>query len=314
MKHHILLISIICVIVAGCASGPSFTSGECSPEDMVKLLHPEANVFFVVNVGEMKKNDYITRLFFTAMKEIKELNAFLNECDIDLEEDVYFLSVGLIDFIPGAKNNEGSVIINLRYDRKLLADWLKRDGFTENENTPSHIAVYTKQSGDGLDCYAFLSDSLVFMGSESVLAVLLDPEKEEKAESLLSIAQTVEMNAAGFGGITTFGDFLNASDEDNAALVMTLFSGVASVAFSVDVGDDDLLVQCLLLVADEDQKATIFTIMNLSKSQASSGADNPALAGIMKSMKVTKEEKGVMLEMSLPLSMLGDVISSFATE
>jgi len=314
MKRNIRisLAILIAVGLVSCVEQGGLKAGSATGKSMLQLIPADSRGVLMIDIHRALTTDTVEK----ALKDEKmkqKYDDFVKMAGLDPMKDVYFLAVGLAGS-PAGHEQEGALILNLRYNKDQLLAKLKEAEKNIQEETYNGLTIYrvldAKRTGVP-PAGAFLDDSNIVLGNDKTVRAVIDVHRK-KADSVLKnvemgkVFKAVNMSAVGWGAFTVPPDKIKKAAEQNPMLKP--LEGVMGLAMSFDYANRNLISEIQSLGGTKEQnKQLADTLSGFKAMGAAYAAKDPVLMDLLSTLEISSGPDYVKIYSSIPSELLEKV-------
>ncbi len=305
----IVLTVLAAVLFAACGGDKGLRAGSATVESLTKLLPETTQAVMVIDVGRAMATTAVAKSLENE-RDRGSYEELVKTVGIDPMKDVFFVVMGLTGRMD-AKNQDGAVLVNLRYEKDALLELLKGNVVELAEEDHSGITLY-KGRPDGWSprtvCGAFLDVSNILVGTEAAVKAVVDVYQKRagsmaRNEELGRALKTVNKSAIAWGGLIVPADSAGKAAEENP--MFKVMEGVTALTMSFDYKNRNLLVDMRTMGGSKEQNANLASTLNgLKGLGAMMAGQEPALGEALAGIEITSGADYVRLYASLPEELL----------
>jgi hypothetical protein len=312
MKRNVR-IGLAILIAAGlvsCVEQGGLKAGTATGKAMLQLIPVNAHGVIIIDVHRALTTDQVAK----ALKDEKmkqKYDEFVKTAGIDPMKDVYFLAVGLSG-PPTGEEQEGAILLNLRYNKDQLLAKLKEEEKSLREETYSGVTIYKgtdpAKPGKKEMSGAFLDDSNIVLGNDQTVRAAIDLY-QKKADSVLKNAEigkvlkAVNTSAVVWGAFAIPPEMIKKAVEQNPMLKP--LEGVTGLGMSFDYVNQTLIAEIQSLGGTKEQNKQLADTLNGFKAMGAAYASKePVLMDLLNTLEITSGADHVKLYASIPSALL----------
>lgn len=306
---RIVSLSVILLLLgfsfSACGKKGGTAAGSATAESMLNLLPKETRGVIIVDLHRIMATEAAAKALKDE-KNAEKYQKFIQESGIDPQKDVYFLVVGLSGALS-AMDQEGAVVVNLRYNKDILLAKLKEKSEGLTEEAYSGVTIYKNlepeekgRTGVG----AFLDESNIVIGSESGVKGVIDCY-QKKAESVLKneelgkIMKGVNRSAMVWSAFAIPPEAMKEAAEKNP--MMGSLAGITAVSLTFDYNNKTYQAELKAMGASEEQNKQMADLLTGLKSLGGAAASqDPAVGELMNKITISSAADNVKISASLP--------------
>lgn len=317
-KIQIALAILVALALVSCAEQGGLKAGTATAKSMLRLIPAEARVVFMFDVHRAIATDSAQNALKNEQAKQK-YDEFVKASGIDPMKDVYFLALALHG-LPTGKDQDGSMILNLRYNKDDLLARLKGAAKDVQEETYNGVTIYKnfghQESGKGPEG-AFLDDSNIVIGSPNGVRTIIDVFQKKKdsvvkSAEMKGLFKAVNTSAVVWGAAAVPKDLIKQAAEKNPMLKD--LAGLTGVTMSFDYANKTLTVEIQGLGGTKEQNKTLAERLNALKSMGALVAAKLPLQGeLLKTIEISSGNDHVKIYASIPSELL-DKVQKMARE
>lgn len=321
MKNH-LRIGLVILIAAGlvsCAEQGGLKAGTATGKSMLKLIPANARMVIMVDIHRSLTADAVTKaLQDEKMKQ--KYDGFVKMAGIDPMKDIYFLAAGLSGK-PAGNEQEGAIILNLRYNKEQLLARLKAAVNNLEEKTYNGLTIYKRvdaaKPGKIAPAGAFLDDSNIVLGNDKTVRAVIDvyqkkADSVDKSPEMKKLFKAVNMSANVWAVIAIPQEMVKLAAEKNPMLKDLV--GLTGLTISFDYAIGNLVAEIQGLGGTKDQnKALADKLTGLKGMGSLVAAKQPLLGDVLNRVEISSGADNVKVYASLPQELL-DKVQKMAQE
>lgn len=324
----IAFVIFIALGLVSCAEQGGLKAGTATGRSMLKIIPADSKVVLMLDVHRAMSTDSAQSALKDAQARQK-YDEFVKMAGIDPMKDVYFLAVAMTGTV-GAKDSQGAVVVNLKYDREKMLAKFKELAKELREEPYNGLTIYKgpgQPTAEGLaPAGAFLDDSNIVLGQDKAVRAVIDVY-QKKADSVAKNPEmkkyfkAVNTNAVFWGVAAVPQEMIKAQADKNPMLKDLV--GLTGLTMSFDYANRMLTAEIQALGGTKEQNKSLAEKLSalkgmgammtgqqpvlgevLGKVEISSGADNVKIyAGIPselleKAQKVAQEKVGQMIQVN----------------
>ena len=310
---------LLALSLVACAQQGSLKAGSATGKSMLQLIPASSRAILMVDVHRSLTSEAFQKALADP-KAKQKYDEFVKMAGIDPAKDVYLMAMAM----SGAQANnsrQGAAVINLRYDKATLLAKLKEKAPGLKEENYNGVTVYKgpgKPTAEGLaPCGAFLDDSNIVIGQESVVRAVIDVY-QKKADAVVKSAEMKPLlkavnTGANFWAVAAIPqDMVKAAAEKNPMLKNLV--GLTGLTLSFDYAASSLVLEVQGLGGTKDQnKALADMLTGLKGMGALAAAKQPLLGDVLNKVEISSGPDNVKIYASVPQELL-DKIQKMAEE
>lgn len=320
MKKITALVSCaVMVIFCFCACGKKTgapMAGSATTESLLNLIPKDSNVVVVVDLHKVMSTEVAGKAVQDEKNQPK-YQEFVNVTGIDPKKDVYLMAMGFIGG-PGKTRTEqeGAVIINLRYDKdKLLAKFKeKAKDFKEEEYNGVTIYNSAEAPGKQMASGAFLDASNIVVGSASGVRTVIDIY-QKKAEGvtknpvMAGVIKSAKTDAMFWTAVSLPPEAMKQASSQNP--MMKSVENLKALTIFFDYKNKSLLAEIKAAGGTEsDNKALADTLTGLKGMGAMAGAKDPSVGELVNKIEITSGSDHVTISANFPEELIEKIRQS----
>jgi len=312
MKRNVR-IGLAILVAAGlisCVEKGGLKAGTATGKSMLQLLPANSHGVFIIDVHRALATDQVAQ----ALKDEKvkqKYDEFVKASGLDPMKDVYLLAVGLAGPMMG-QEQEGAILLNLRYNKEQLLGKVKEGVKNLLEETYSGVTIYKGSEpgkpGKKQMAGAFLDDSNIVFGNDKTVRAAIDLY-QKKADSVLKNAEmgkvikAVNTSAVFWGAFTVPPDVIKKAVEQNPMLKP--LEGVTGLGMSFDYANQNVIAEIQSLGGTKDQNKQLADTLNGFKAMGAAYASKePILMDLLNTLEITSAADHVKIYASIPSALL----------
>lgn len=326
-KTGIIILSVLtAVFLTACAGERGIKAGSATGEALAHLLPATTQGLVVIDVGRAAATT-------AAAKSLEDEQArqtyegFIEAVGIDPMKDIFFVVMGLTGAID-AEDQDGAVIVNLRYEKEPILGLIKENAEEFMEESYLGMTLYKARADGRTDrvmAGAFLDDSNILVGTETAVKAVIDVHQKKadslaRNEALMRTLKTVNKSAIAWGAFSVPPGLIDTAIEENPML--KALEGITALTMSFDYKNRNLLVDMRTMGGTKEQNANLASTLNgLKGLGAMMAAQEPALGEALAGIEITSGADYVRIYATLPEQVmqtlqkqaqtsLGDIIPS----
>jgi hypothetical protein len=312
MKNHmkIGLAILIAISLVSCADQGSLKAGAATGKSMLKLIPASARMVFMVDVHRSLTADAVAKaLQDEKMKQ--KYDDFVKMAGLDPMKDIYFLAAGLAGMQAG-KEQEGAIILNLRYNKEQLLAKLKEAVKGLQEETYNGLTLYkgidAAKPGKMAPAGAFLDDSNIVLGNDKTVRAVVDVYQKkadslDKSPEMKKLLKSVNTSANVWAAIAIPEGMLKQAAEKNPMLKDLV--GVTGLTLSLDYANKTLTTEIQSLGGTKEQNKTLAERLSAFKSMgALATAKLPLQGELLNSIEISSGADHVKIYTSISAELL----------
>lgn len=306
-------IGLAILITAGlvsCVEQGGLKAGSATGKSMLQLIPANSHGVLVIDIHRALATDQAAK----ALKDEKlkqKYDEFVKASGIDPMKDVYLLAVGLAGPMMG-QDQEGVILLNLRYNKEQLLGKLKEGVKNLLEETYNGVTIYkgaeAGKPGKKEMAGAFLDDSNIVFGNDKTVRAAIDLY-QKKADSVLKNAEmgkvikAVNTSAVFWGAFTVPPDVIKKAVEQNPMLKP--LEGVTGLGMSTDYANQNIIAEIQSLGGTKDQNKQLADTLNGFKAMGAAYASKePILMDLLNTLEITSGADHVKVYASIPSALL----------
>ena len=305
----IVLTVLVTVFIAACGGDKGLKAGSATGESLMKLLPEATRGVMVIDVARAVATTGTAK----ALEDEKARTAyeeFVKAVGIDPMKDVFYVVMGVTG-PADAKEPDGAVLVNLRYEREPLLELVKGNVVEFAEEDYSGVALYKGRADDRtgrMACGAFLDDSNILVGTESAVKGVIDVYRKKAASMAGSVdlgraLKGVNKSAIAWGAMIVPPDLAGKAAEENP--MFKVMEGITALTMSFDYRNRNLLIDMRTMGGTKDQNANLASTINgLKGLGAMMAGQEPALGEALAGIEITSGADYVRLYATLPEELL----------
>lgn len=300
------LFILLAISFVSCAKQTAPKAGEASGESMLRLLPRDLSGVFLVDVGRAMSSPAAERALKDEETQ-KKYQEFVQEMGIDPMRDVHYLAAG-IGGEMWSQDQQGAVVVNLRYDRETLLAKLRENGGDIVEDVYSGITIYKGAQDDEAPgpktCGAFLDDSNIVLGTEPTVRAVIDvfqkrTEPVTKNEEMNRLLATVDKSALAWGAFAIPSDAVKKMAEGNPSL--SVLEGVSGLVMAFDYKNRSVVIDLRTSGGTDDNNKNLADMLNGLKAMGNmAAAQEPVVGDLLNAIAITSGSDFVKLHIDIP--------------
>jgi len=303
---------VLCVaFFISCAPQPSAPkAGSARVDDMLTLIPKEVQGVFFVDVHKAVSTEFVD-------KQLKEEDAqekyqeFIQETGIDPKKDIYFLAAGLTKGL-GGKEQEGVVILNLKYDKEALLAKVKEEEGELREEDYNGITLYS--GGDDKEkAGAFLDDSNIILGNKETVKTAIDTYQRKtenvlKNQELVSLITKTNKEAIFWGAMLLPPEAMKKATSQNP--MFSVFEAVTAAVLYFDYKNKNIIAEIKVVSEDETKNKQIVDALNGFKAMgAMAAAKKPEVGELLDKLEISSGPDHAKIYASIPEELINKLKS-----
>jgi len=311
-----ILLALFSIISCGKkVSAPK--AGSAKGLDMLTLLPKEASGIFIVDVHRALTTEIANK----AIKEDKnnqKYQEFVKESGIDPQKDIFFIAAAITGEVGGMKQQAVGVV-NLKYDKNLLLDKMKKSGKGIKEEVYNGVTIYSSQEAEEtkkLPAGAFLDESNIAIGNESGVKTVIDiyQKKKEnvlKNESLSALIKTANKDALIWSVFSIPKEATQQAAAQNPMLKN--LESITSLSLYFDYRDKSILAEIKAMSPDENKNKQIVDLLNGVKAMGSmASTKDPNVGELLNRIEISSTADQVKISANIPEDLINKLKESAA--
>ncbi len=304
-KVFILSINIILMIfVTSCGK----KSKSVNINSLLSLVPSNVNGVFVVNVLKARNIDYLNNMinpkendiFEDNEKDKKEYEEFVNETGIEINKNLNYI-------VAGIGNKTGVVLVNIKYDKEKLLNYLKKKKAKLEKidyKNKDFYKISEKPSEKNLTL-AFLDNNLITMGDKELIKKVIDLYDGGKDSVLKNKEVNDLLNKANRDGIL-WGAFKINPNLVKQKMARAPFdtSKITAIIADFDYLNNALEGKIKVLSNDSANNKKIADMLNGLKAMA---MGNKKTAKFLEKLNFVSAPDSISLVFSLPQELLNQL-------
>jgi hypothetical protein len=321
MKKFVLItlaIFLILFSIISCGKKVSAPkAGSAKALDMLNLLPKEAIGIFIVDVHRI----LTTEIADKAIKENKnyqKYQEFVKESGIDPQKQIFFIAAAIMGEAGGMKQQAVGVV-NLKYDKNLLLDKMKKTGKGIKEEVYNGVTIYSSQEEEEtkkLPTGAFLDESNIVVGNENGVKTVIDiyQKKKEnvlKNEKLEALIKTANKDALIWSVFTIPKEATQQAASQNPMLKN--LESISSLSLYFDYRNKSILVEIKAMSPDENKNKQIVDLLNGVKAMGSmASTKDPNVGELLNRIEISSTADQVKISANIPEDLINKLKESAA--
>ncbi|MBM3284562.1 MAG: DUF3352 domain-containing protein [Candidatus Aminicenantes bacterium] len=306
----LVLLLLFALAWPSCAKKPAAPqAGSATAEDMMSLLPRDAAGMIVVDVHRIMETEAVQKAI-QQDENYQKYQEFVQETGIDPKKDVFFFVAAMRAGAGQEKAQEGVALINLKYNRDLLLEKMKKEGTEIQESEYNGFTVYQgiQREDEKPFSGAFLDDSNIVAGNDTLVRNVIDVY-QKKADNILKNAEMAGLIKGMNKSAMVYGAFLvppGAMQEAAAQNPMlSTFQSITAVLLSFDYQNKSLLAEIKAQSVDAEKNKQIADALNGFKALGAAAASKePELGELLNRIEIISTPAHVKISASVPEALL----------
>lgn len=309
-------ISVIGIVIifsffsfSSCAKKPSLPkAGSAKAEDMLTLIPKQAKGVLIVNFHRAM----LTEAAKKAIKEeenYKKYQEFTKITGIDPEKDIFFIA-GAMTGKPGPTQQEGVILLNLKYKKDVLLATIKKQEPAIQEEDYNGITIYSggegaaKRPASG----AFLDDSNIILGNKEAVKAVIDvyQKKSEnvlKSEELSALIKNANKDALLWSALLFPPEVMKQLTDQNPMLKS--LEGISSLLIYFDYKNKSIFAEIKAMSSDETKNKQLTALLNgLKVGGTLASTKDQDVADLMNKIEITSGPDHIRIYANIPEDLL----------
>lgn len=309
LKAYLVLL-FLTIFLWTCAKKPAGpAAGSATAEDMMSLLPKEANGMIVIDVHRVMATDAAQKAI-QEDKNYQKYQTFIQETGIDPKKDVFFFVAAMAGQPGQEKSQDGVALLNLKYNRDLLLNKLKKESPELQETDYNGVLVYQgiQREDEKPVSGAFLDDSNIVVGSDSLVRGVIDVYQKKaenilKNEEMASLIKGMNKAAMAYGAFLVPAGVITEAASQNPML--SPFESISSVILSFDYRDQAFQVEIKAQSADTEKNKQLADALNGFKALGAAAASKePELTQLLNQIEIVSTSEHVKISAAVPETLL----------
>ena len=276
---------------------------------MLELLPQNAIGVVFVNVQKISHTEFFDKSIEKEKEKSEKYQQFIKSWGIDPKKDVYYIAIAVTGEKTVEKKPEAVAIARLSYNKDLIINNLKKEGFEIKEEKYGGMTIF-----GGVDKknkktkMAFLDKNHIVVGSEGGLKSVIDLYKG-KGENIYKNTKLTDLmkdiNQASF----LWGCFLIPEKALKEATTKNpqakIFESIESTSFFIDYENKKYSGQLNLFSSDETKNKQIVDFLNGIKAMIGMGkAQDPDFQELLGNINISGGPTGINFTVELTEDLL----------
>jgi hypothetical protein len=301
---------LIAVSLVSCAEQGGLKAGTATSKSLLKLIPATARVVFMVDVHRSLAADTVQN----ALKDERtkqKYDEFTKMAGLDPTKDVYFLALTMAG-TPGSKNQQGAVVINLRYNKDNLLAKIKGLVTNLREEIYNGVTIYNGPGAPKAEGHvpagAFLDDSNIVLGSAQSVRAVIDvyqkrADSVDKSPEMKKLLKAVNASANVWGAVAIPQEMVKQAAEKNPMLKDLV--GLTGLTLSFDYANRSLIVEIQGLGGTKEQNKSLAEKLTALKGMGTLfAAKQPVLGDLINTIEISSGTDNVKIYASVPAELL----------
>jgi hypothetical protein len=300
------LVFLFTLSLASCVEQGGLKAGTATGKSMLKLIPATARIVVMVDIHRSMNSDTAQNGLKDPMVKQK-YDEFVKMTGLDPMKDIYFLAVSLAG-LPGSKQQEGALILNLKYNKDILLGRIKEKGVNLEEETYNGVTMYkgpAAMHAEGVaPAGAFLDDSNIVLGSDKGVRDVIDvfqkkADSVDKNAEMKKLFKAVNTSANSWLAVAIPQEMVKMAAEKNPMLKSLV--GLTGLTLSCDYANKTLVTEIQGLGGTKEQnKALADMLTGLKGMGALVAAKEPVLGELLNTIEISSGANGVKVYSSIP--------------
>jgi hypothetical protein len=292
-------------------------AGSAKALDMLTLPPKEASGVFIVDVHRALTTEIANK----AIKEDKtnqKYQEFIKESGIDPQKDIFFIAAAITGELEGMKQ-QAVAVVNLKYDKNLLLDKMKKAGKAIKEEVYNGFTVYSGQEAEETKkspAGAFLDESNIVIGNENGVKTVIDiyQKKKEnvlKNEKLEALIKTANKDALIWSVFIIPAEAVKQATSQNPMLKN--LESISSLSLYFDYRNKSILAEIKAMSLDENKNKQIVDLLNGVKAMGSmASTKDPNVGELLNRIEISSTADQVKISATIPEDLINKLKESAA--
>ncbi len=321
MKKIITLFAIVFMVIAGftsCGKSVGPKAGNAQAEHMLKLLPVDADGVFFIDLERAMDTEFAQK----TIAEDEDIQAFIEQTDIDPLEDLFFLAGALTQKESDEGKEKVAFVLNLKYVKDDLLNLVQKKAQEEEqeitETDYEGHTIYGMWEDDKELSLSFIDDSNILVGDKSQTQAIIDVIEKKKQnfysnEALADLVSKADKQAILWGAILFAPESLDEMTADNPMLEDLKNLQAASIAF--DYKNQAVLADIKLMGGDETKNKNLADFLTGIKGFAGMmAAESPEIGELMTAISITSGPENVQISANISEELLNKLKSEIKAE
>ncbi len=302
----LVLAVLVALSFTSCAKQTAPDAGSATGEAMLNMLPQAVTGVFLVDVHKAATTAAVERALSDEETQTK-YQEFVEKTGVDPVKDIFYIAAGFTGEIWGA-DQEGAVIINLKYEKETLLDLLRKEAGELQEDIYNGVTVYKGGQEDakpGKESFgAFLDDSNIVIGNEGGVKSVIDVY-QKKADSVAKnkdmgqILKGVDKSALAWGAFAIPPETVSSMIEENPML--SVLEGISGLVLAFDYKNSSVIVDLRTTGGTEENNKNLADMLNGFKAMGGMAtAQEPALGELLDRLVITSGPDFVKIYLDIP--------------
>ena len=321
MKKTAALITVLVLVATGfisCGKSEGPKAGTAKSDDMLKFFPVDADGVFFVDMSRAMEAEFIQK----ALTEDEDLKKFIEKTNIDPTQDIFFLAGAINQKSEEDGKEQGSIVVNMKFDKDLLLPLLKEKAAEEEqdlmESDYEGYTLYGMIQDEKEICLSFLDDSNIAMGNpgqvKSVIDVILNKKEDVfKNKALTDLISKTNKQAILWGAIQFNPETLDKVASESPMLED--LKGIQSASLSLDYKSSAYHGEIKLTGGDEAKNKQIVEFLTGIKALgAMLAGEKPEVGEVLNSIEITSDPENVLILVNIPEELLVQLQNDMKSE
>jgi len=321
MKKIITLFAIVFMVISGftsCGKSVGPKAGSAQAEDMLKLLPVNADGVFFIDLERAMDTEFAKK----AITEDEDMQAFIEQTNIDPLEDLFFLAGALTQKENEEDKEKVVFILNLNYIKDeflaLIREKAQEKGQEISETDYEGHTIYGMWEDDKEMSLSFIDDSNILVGDNTQVQAIIDVIEKKKEnfysnETLAELVSKTDKQAIVWGAIHFAPESLDEMTSDNPMLEDLKNLQAASIAFNYK--NQAVLADIKLMGGDETKNKNLADFLTGIKGFAGMmAAEKPEIGELMNAISISSGPENVQISANIPEELLNKLKSEIKPE
>jgi major membrane immunogen (membrane-anchored lipoprotein) len=312
----IVLLMTLAFSSCGQSGGPK--AGAAKSDDMLKLFPSDADGFFFVDMERVMEAEFLQK----AITESEEIQAIIQKTNINPSEDIYFLGGAITQKEQEGDENEGAVVVNMKFDKDKLLSFIgekvQEEGQEVSETDYQGFTLYKMWAEGKEACFSFIDESNIAVGNPGQVQSIIDVIKKKKDnvsknKALSDLISKTDKQAILWGAILFKPETLEkvASESD----MLEDLKGIQAASLSFDLKNNNYVGTIKLMGGDEEKNKEIANFLTQIKAfGALLAGEKPEIGEVLNSIEITSGPENVQILATIPEDVLSQLQDDLTTK